>query len=381
MMNNQRALQHAGLFTNAAGVVTPIAKSMAAVSHVNHHQVVNAPHPPVWSFGSSSTTGIHRRVQVPLLTSNKSADSCDRSTATPKHDEESTVATLATERSNDELDKREQATATALLMVSMQSRPFVPATPADDSTNQEEDRESSGQPEQAASVPLKKRKKHLDFLRRNQESSEDAANTVSEQLQVMQQEPFHISPVSDASHGGRGVGHASSAEETTPERPPSRKKDNRSHSYDSKESPYRASSTEASTQALPDSAKIHDAADIALKPPALVNMPHFPSVLHSVLSDKEFADSVVQWLPNGEAFKVIRWDALRRQVLPLYFAELRDEDGTGCGSIDAFLWHLTAWGFEEIKDGSDVGAYRHDVSLRWLAAPDRKGSSHFESCG
>ena len=72
--------------------------------------------------------------------------------------------------------------------------------------------------------------------------------------------------------------------------------------------------------------------------------------------------NAVQWLPNGEAWKVVRWDALRREVLPLYFSELRDENGKGCGTIDAFIWHLTAWGFEEIKDGTDAGAYRHDVS-------------------
>jgi hypothetical protein len=84
--------------------------------------------------------------------------------------------------------------------------------------------------------------------------------------------------------------------------------------------------------------------------------------LHEVLSDPEYAGTVLQWLPDGEAWKVLRWDALRRQVLPRYFADLRDENGTSCGTIDAFLWHLTAWGIEEVKDGTDVGAYRHDVS-------------------
>ena len=101
---------------------------------------------------------------------------------------------------------------------------------------------------------------------------------------------------------------------------------------------------------------------------------HFPSVLHRVLADAEFAGTVVTWLPDGESWKVLRWDALRRQVLPRYFSSLRDENGEGCGTIDAFLYHLTAWGFEEVKDGSDVGAYRHDVSFRlgawcWYSHP------------
>jgi hypothetical protein len=82
-----------------------------------------------------------------------------------------------------------------------------------------------------------------------------------------------------------------------------------------------------------------------------------------VLNDKEFDGKVVQWLPDGEAWKVVRWDALRRQILPRYFADLIDENGISCGTIDAFLFHLSAWGFEEIKDGPDAGAYRHDVSI------------------
>jgi hypothetical protein len=133
----------------------------------------------------------------------------------------------------------------------------------------------------------------------------------------------------------------------------------RSASYDSKESPLRDSKQEA-TQALLDSSKVHNTTDIA--PQSHVVVPHFPSVLHHVLSDPAYCGSVLQWLPDGEAWKVLRWDALRRQVLPRYFAALTDEHGKGCGTIDAFLWHLTAWGFEEVKDGTDVGAYRHDVS-------------------
>jgi hypothetical protein len=91
-------------------------------------------------------------------------------------------------------------------------------------------------------------------------------------------------------------------------------------------------------------------------------IPHFPTVLHHVLVDKELDGKVIQWLPDGEAWKVIRWDAMRRQVLPKYFADLRDENGSGCGTIDAFLYHLDAWGFEEIQDGINAGAYRNDVS-------------------
>lgn len=114
-------------------------------------------------------------------------------------------------------------------------------------------------------------------------------------------------------------------------------------------------------QALPDSAKITDTRRI-VAPPAHVEIPHFPSVLHAVLTESEFAGTVLLWLPHGQAWKIVRWDALRRQVLPKYFAQLReDESKDSSGSIDAFLWHLAAWGFEEVTDGPDAGAYSHIV--------------------
>jgi hypothetical protein len=105
-------------------------------------------------------------------------------------------------------------------------------------------------------------------------------------------------------------------------------------------------------------------------PPTHLAIPHFPSVLHSLLTESEHAGSVVQWLLHGKAWKIVRWEALRRQVLPQFFPQLREEDQTqskaggtsSAGSIDAFLWHLTAWGFEEVIDGQDAGAYFHPVS-------------------
>lgn len=103
----------------------------------------------------------------------------------------------------------------------------------------------------------------------------------------------------------------------------------------------------------------------AAAPPRMV--PHFPTVLHQVLSDPQLSN-VVQWLAEGESWKVVNWTALRRTVLPKYFRDLRDENGTvaSAGTIDAFLFHLGAWGFEEVKETSktvaaSVGAYRHEV--------------------
>lgn len=125
-------------------------------------------------------------------------------------------------------------------------------------------------------------------------------------------------------------------------------------SYDAKDS-----------QALTDSAKIRDTADIIAITPAQGDARNntvifdFPSILHSSL-----AHGALQWLSHGRAWKIVRWDGLRREILPRYFPQLchNDEDGHGSGSIDAFLWHVRAWGFSEIKDGPDVGAYCHVVS-------------------
>ncbi|KAL3938317.1 MAG: hypothetical protein SGBAC_006757 [Bacillariaceae sp.] len=261
---------------------------------------------------------------MPSLETPKSADSLDRSTCTKQDD--STVATLATE--SDDLEKRE-ATASALLMVSGK----VKMEPRAESSN------GSSSVSTQSKVPLKKRK-NLTFLRPKTE----AVSTNS-------QNPCHISPVSHSSleSSSRTV----SKEEGSPERIPASAV--RTESYDSKESPV---GNLAAAQALLETSKINSTTEIA--PPTHVSVPHFPTVLHQVLQDGACAGSVVQWTEDGEAWKVLRWDALRRQVLPKYFADLIDEHGRGSGTIDAFLWHLTAWGFEEKQDGS----YRHDFFIR-----------------
>ncbi|CAJ1942712.1 unnamed protein product [Cylindrotheca closterium] len=261
---------------------------------------------------------------MPTLETPKSADSLDRSTSTKQDD--STVATLATE--SDDLEKREQATASALLMVSGK----VKMEPRTEISN-------ASTTSTTSNVPLKKRK-NLGFLRPKTESVSTSSH-----------DPCHISPVSHSSleSGGRTI----SKEEGSPERTPASTV--RTESYDSKESPV---GNLAAAQTLLETSKINSTTEIA--PPTHVSVPHFPTVLHQVLADEACAGSVVQWTEEGEAWKVLRWDALRRQVLPKYFADLTDEHGRGSGTIDAFLWHLTAWGFEEKQDGS----YRHDFFIR-----------------
>lgn len=310
----------ASLYPHSSGVVTPL---------MGTKPWVTAQHPGL-------------RGMMPVLEKPKSSDSTDRSTAT-KPDEDCTVATLATEASADDLEKRE-ATANALLLVSTAAVRHDSTPDSSEATAKQTEKEDTDGTV-APNVPLKKRKKHPGFMRGNNDNDEATDG---------ESQPCHISPVSHSSVEGRTV----SREEATPERPQSiRAQTERCNSYDSKDSPYQKDVT----QQLLDSSKISSAKDISIT--SRVDVPHFPSVLHQVLSDPEFAGTVVTWLPDGESWKVLRWDALRRQVLPRYFSNLRDEDGSGCGTIDAFLWHLFSWGFEEVKDGSDVGAYRHDVSI------------------
>ena len=147
-------------------------------------------------------------------------------------------------------------------------------------------------------------------------------------------------------------------------------------------------------------------------------MPHLPSLLHDVLTNSRHAGSVLEWLPHGQGWRVLRWDEMARTVLPEHFpqfcsssaakedttsaseknkqeevdggdgdnadskakakqlrrkpptlplrpkAEETSPKGAGNGDVNAFLSHVRAWGFQEVRDGGpDMGSYRHAVSV------------------
>lgn len=190
----------------------------------------------------------------------------------------------------------------------------------------------------SSSAPLKKRKKHLDVLRRNRGNE-----TLCQ-----------VSPVSSDSVASQPVSDASLITQSSTRTPPA-----------TAEGDWK----DGEAQALTTSSKIVDAAEISVAaPPHQVEVPHhatvpeFPTILHEVLTHSEWAGSVIQWLTHGQAWRVVRWDALRRQVMPAHFPQLCQDDEEAKGSIDAFLWNVRAWGFEEIKDGPDAGAYFNGVS-------------------
>jgi len=264
-----------------------------------------------------------------LTSSNKSCDSTDRSTATTTDDSRS-IATLATE------DERE-ATASALLMVAKaaeREQNYLKGMVVDGGNDRTIPPavSSSASTCSSATVPLKKRKKQLDILRRQQPQTEKDA--------------CHVSPFSHDS------GNPSSSS-------------NRTQSYDSKDLGSSVASPQGeTTQELLDSSKVHSTAQIgagASLPVSQVLIPHFPTVLHQVLAED---DSSLRWNADGESWKVENWGSMRKQVLPKYFSDLRDENGSSCGTIDAFLHNIDAWGFEEIKNGPNAGAYRHNLFIR-----------------
>ena len=196
---------------------------------------------------------------------------------------------------------------------------------------------STGSPFVSGWDSNKKRKKHLDVLRRNRcWLPTQRGDAPSERLP---------SPVSSVESLHNDI-QSEVAASTTPTAHPSR-----SECCDQR---YEAPSI--SPQAVQSETSQH---------PAVSN---FPNVLHIVLSQLDGDCSVLQWLQTGDAWRVVRWDALRRVVMPKYFPELcqEEDDGSNGGSIDAFLWNVRAWGFVEVKDGPDAGAYAHPVSAVWV---------------
>jgi len=113
---------------------------------------------------------------------------------------------------------------------------------------------------------------------------------------------------------------------------------------------------------------------------------HFPSHLHLALSSARIRNSlsstknsgaVVEWLPHGKSWRVLRWDAFAKDIVPFYFPYLCNEDSKmrkgnksyednhDCKRINMFLEKMKEWGFTEVREASpDLGSYRHDSFIR-----------------
>jgi hypothetical protein len=189
--------------------------------------------------------------------------------------------------------------------------------------------------------PLKKRK-----------SMKHSANVDVGNNGTSPDDACHVSPISHSSKSGATMESNMMSHDT-----PSTSS---SHSFDMKEE----TASGASGESLKPRSEYTRSQTLMYQ-----MIPQFPSVVHWILSesstqptssDRAVDLSVLQWVAHGQAWRIIRWDTFHRQVLPAIFPQLV-LDATATGSVDAFLWQLKAWGFQEIKDGPDIGAFAHTV--------------------
>jgi hypothetical protein len=240
--------------------------------------------------------------------------------------------------------------ASVLLLAAAASSDKEKALAAEQKNEEIQDAETFESNSTNSSRPLKKRKNIVDILRKKPEDgSPDHGGAC------------HVSPMSHSSK--------SNSAGTTVEGTPCDDTlcTSRALSYESKE--------DGSAKTEVENSKKHAGCTNA-QLPAHVMIPHFPSALHWLVTESSSQsaapelgvdNTVMQWVSHGQAWRIVRWDAFHRQVLPKFFPQLSIEaDGAqfATGSIDAFLWHLTAWGFDEIKDGPDAGAFAHTVRCR-----------------
>jgi hypothetical protein len=85
----------------------------------------------------------------------------------------------------------------------------------------------------------------------------------------------------------------------------------------------------------------------------------FPFKLHSILESAGTSgkESIISWLPSGEAFKIHKPKEFADVIMPQYFNQTK---------YRSFQRQLYIYGFDRVKDKSsdDYGAYFHELFIR-----------------
>jgi len=97
-----------------------------------------------------------------------------------------------------------------------------------------------------------------------------------------------------------------------------------------------------------------------LTPPGLV--PTFPAKMHAILSNKELSD-VIEWLPHGRAWRILKPRTFEIHVLPRYFHH---------NKLSSFVRQTNGWGFRRLTQGYDRNAYYHEYFLKGLPHLSKK---------
>ena len=81
---------------------------------------------------------------------------------------------------------------------------------------------------------------------------------------------------------------------------------------------------------------------------------NFLSMLMDVLSSAAM-ESVITWLPDGNAFTVLNEEEFTKYVLPCFFELIR---------FESFVKRLYRWGFKSMNEGSKNTVFYHEYFLR-----------------
>ena len=113
-----------------------------------------------------------------------------------------------------------------------------------------------------------------------------------------------------------------------------------------------------------DYANVPDTIGFVRKKTGGVSQP-FPEKLYEMLSHETTStntplavgdvNSIVSWLPHGRAFLVRKPKSFTEQIMPKYFRQTK---------LTSFQRQLNLYGFRRITQGSDAGAYYHELFLR-----------------